>query len=100
MAASTGLNAADLKRLVNDAKALYATDVLAEKPLQSINVYLDVAVRRVVESNFCRAADDRDTCGAKPRLRKSRPSTRKEASLGSAGARSTYLSSRETLPQL
>jgi ATP-dependent 26S proteasome regulatory subunit len=50
VAASAGFNAADLKRLVNDAKALYARDVLADKPLESVDHYLDVAARRVVES--------------------------------------------------
>jgi len=50
VAASAGFNAADLKRLVNDAKALYAADVVADNPLQTIDFYLDAAVRRVVES--------------------------------------------------
>lgn len=50
VAASAGFNAADLKRLVNDAKALYATDVLTDKPLQTTDFYLDAAARRVVQS--------------------------------------------------
>lgn len=47
VAETEGFNAADMRRLVADVKALYARDVVEARPIQSTDTYFEVAAHNV-----------------------------------------------------
>jgi transitional endoplasmic reticulum ATPase len=49
-AGSEGFNAADIRRLVMDVKALYARDILAERKPQPLDAYFDTAMNDIRKS--------------------------------------------------